>query len=202
RLRLRALHRARGQPDVARGRPLQGGNVPQRDRDQGAARRGLVGIVTPTFNIYYSCWMRHLDAIGASAEPRFPESPCHSQIGDLSDSDKSPSAIPLLCSAWGGHFVRLGQNHGTETYFETEIQGAETRPARIRQNVGPPPNVQPGGWKMHGGGCRVFEEDPRPEVIPGVCEELGRVLYQAHRHEPGERGAPDCPARRVRPRLL
>ena len=44
RLRLRALHRARGQPDVARGRPLESGIVPECHRDQGETRRGLVGV--------------------------------------------------------------------------------------------------------------------------------------------------------------
>ena len=70
-------------------------------------RARVLETFTRTFNIYYSCWMRKLDAIRASADPRFPRSPCHSQIGDLSDSDKSLSAIPLFCSAWGWHFVRL-----------------------------------------------------------------------------------------------
>ena len=44
RLRLRALDRARGQPDVARRRPDQGGFFPERPDRAPAARRRLVGL--------------------------------------------------------------------------------------------------------------------------------------------------------------
>jgi len=41
---LRAFDRARGQSSLAGRRPRQGGGVPERNRHEGAARSGLVGV--------------------------------------------------------------------------------------------------------------------------------------------------------------